>query len=56
VQKFDQEGRSNYGIAVAQSTELTTSFRFLNRDYTHKTNDLGWVGFESLDIIIGKKK
>jgi hypothetical protein len=34
-----------------------TSFSiYLIIDYTNKTNDLGWVGFESSDIIIGKKE
>jgi hypothetical protein len=28
---------------------------YLIIDYTNKTNDLGWVGFESSDIIIGKE-
>jgi hypothetical protein len=28
---------------------------YLIIDYTNKTNDLGWVGFESSDIIIKKK-
>jgi hypothetical protein len=39
---------------LRQSTELTTSFRSLIIDYTNKKN-LGWVGFESSDIIIGKE-
>jgi hypothetical protein len=47
--KFDQEGRSNYGIAVAPKiSELTTSFRSISPiDYTNKTNDLGCLVWKS---------
>jgi hypothetical protein len=41
--KFDQEGRSNYGIAVAPKYRVNESFRSILIDYTNKTNDLGWV-------------
>jgi hypothetical protein len=52
--KFDQEGRSNYGIAVAPKYRVNDKFSiYLIIDYTNKTNDLGWV--ESSDIIIGKR-
>jgi hypothetical protein len=55
--KFDQEGRSNYGIAVAPKYRVNDKFSiYLIIDYTNKTNDLGWVGFESSDIIIGKER
>jgi hypothetical protein len=54
--KFDQEGRSNYGIAVAPKYRFNDKFSiYLIIDYNNKTNDLGWVGFESSDIIIGKR-
>jgi hypothetical protein len=52
--KFDQ-GRSNYGIAVAPKYRVNKFSIYLIIDYTNKTNDLGWVGFESSDIIIGKR-
>jgi hypothetical protein len=53
--KFDQEGRSNYGIAAPKYRVNDKFSIYLIIDYTNKTNDLGWVGFESSDIIIGKK-
>jgi hypothetical protein len=49
-----QEGRSNYGIAVAPKQRVNDKFSIYLIDYTNKTNDLGF-GFESSDIIIEKE-
>jgi hypothetical protein len=53
--KFDQEGRSNYGRSLPKYRVNDKFSIYLIIDYTNKTNDLGWVGFESSDIIIGKR-
>ncbi|MEZ7497565.1 DUF5916 domain-containing protein [Flavobacterium sp. Arc3] len=54
--KYDQEGRYIYGIAIGPKYRVNDKFSiYLVADYTHKINDLGWVGFEKSDIIIGKR-
>jgi hypothetical protein len=56
IAKYDQEGRINYGFAIGPKYRVNDKFSiYLVADYLHKTNDLGWVGFENSNIIIGKR-
>ena len=54
--KFDQEGRSNYGIAIGPKYRVNDRFSIMYiLDYLHKTNDIGFAGFQNSDVIIGRR-
>lgn len=54
--KYDQSGRMNYGLAIGPKYRVNDKFSILLViDYLHKKNDIGWVGFENSDIILGER-
>ncbi len=53
---YDQPGRATYGIALGPKYRFNDKISlFFVMDYTYKHNDIGWVGFDNTDIIIGKR-
>lgn len=54
--KYDEKRRSTY------NTYISPKYRFNNKfslayaaDYTHETNDIGWVAHENSDVIFAKR-
>jgi len=56
TEKFDEENRNTYalngGIKYRFNDRFSLSYNF---QYTRKTNDRGWVGFENDDIIFAER-
>lgn len=53
---YDQEGRSNYGLAVGPKYRVNERFSVSYiMDYNHKLNDIGFAGIQNSDVIIGRR-
>jgi hypothetical protein len=56
ITKFDEDQRITYlfngGVKYRFNDKFSLAYDF---QYTHKLNDKGWVGFDSTEIIFGKR-
>jgi hypothetical protein len=53
---YDQEGRTNYGLAVGPKYRVNESFSVSYiMDYNHKLNDIGFAGIQNSNVIIGRR-
>jgi hypothetical protein len=53
---YDQEGRTNYGLAVGPKYRVNERFSVSYiMDYNHKLNDIGFAGIQNSNVIIGRR-
>ena len=53
---YDQEGRSNYGLAIGPKYRVNERFSVSYiMDYNHKLNDIGFAGIQNSNVIIGRR-
>lgn len=56
ITKFDEDQRVTYLLNGGVKYRFNTKFSLAyDVQYTHKVNDRGWVGFDSDDIIFGRR-
>lgn len=54
--KYMEKGRSTYTIYAGTKYRFSTKFSLAYyADYSHETNDLGWVATEGADIVFAKR-
>lgn len=53
---YDQDGRSNYGLAIGPKYRINDRFSVSYiMDYVHKLNDIGFAGIQNSNVIIGRR-